>query len=85
MKNVFQLFSLVFGTQIRLVWLEKWTAGSCLFLLNRYMPFADLVLYYQGMSARLVILTVRTDFTNILTVTLTVMDKEVSPVCTVLQ
>lgn len=39
--------------QVEYVWSRQWTFGTFLFLVNRYLPFADLVLSFHGSSFRL--------------------------------
>lgn len=37
--------------EIALVWSRKWAAGTALFFLNRYLPFADSVMIYRALHS----------------------------------
>lgn len=44
--------SLNFVYKVSYVWSRPWTFGTFLFVLNRYMPFADLVMAFHGRPYR---------------------------------
>ncbi|TDL21755.1 hypothetical protein BD410DRAFT_289996 [Rickenella mellea] len=34
-------YMITFKREVKLVWMQKWTRGKAMFMLNRYLPFPD--------------------------------------------